>query len=46
MWCVADACFLPFKEDVFGTVFLHAIPEHLSDPSKCLKEVRRVAKGK
>jgi len=40
----ADAHFLPFRENVFGKVFLWAILEHLESPGLVLKEVRRVSK--
>ena len=41
---VADAEYLPFREDVFNRVYLLSILEHLDNPIKCLKESLRVAK--
>lgn len=37
-----DAHYLPFKNNIFEEVFLSHVLEHLSDPSKALKEVHRV----
>jgi len=42
---LADAHFLPFKHDVFETIFLYAILEHLVNPNKCMEEARRVSKA-
>ena len=35
---------LPFPHNTFDAVFSHAVVEHLSDPMKALKEMRRVLK--
>jgi len=41
---VGDAQHLPFRDEVFDRILLYAILEHLDRPSKCLEDVRRVAK--
>ena len=38
-----DAHALPFKENIFATVYANHILEHLDDPIKALKELRRVS---
>lgn len=40
---LADAHNLPFKDGVFGKVYLKWVLEHLGKPDKCLKEVSRVS---
>jgi ubiquinone/menaquinone biosynthesis C-methylase UbiE len=35
---------LPFPDNTFDVVFSHAVVEHLGDPMKALKEMRRVLK--
>ena len=39
---MADLSALPFPEQSFDAVFLHGVLEHLRDPVKALREVRRV----
>jgi len=39
---VADAQFLPFKDDCFGKINSSQLLEHLDDPRLCAKEVNRV----
>jgi ubiquinone/menaquinone biosynthesis C-methylase UbiE len=39
---VADLYALPFPEESFDAVFLHGVLEHLRDPVRALREVRRV----
>jgi SAM-dependent methyltransferase len=41
---VADAHFIPFKENIFDTVISLEVLEHLHAPSKGLMEIRRVLK--
>lgn len=41
---VADALFLPFKENIFEIVLSFEVLEHLYNPSKGLMEMRRVLK--
>lgn len=38
-----DATVLPFKDDSFSTVLLFEVLEHLDDPGRCLREIKRVA---
>ena len=40
----ADACNLPFRNDVFQKVMASNVLEHLQNPVKALKEWKRVAK--
>lgn len=41
---VGDAQFLPFRDEIFDRVLLYYVLEHLDSPSRCLREVKRVAK--
>ncbi len=41
---VADAYELPFEDDSFDVVHAHQVLQHLSDPIRALREMRRVAK--
>lgn len=41
---LGDAQFLPFRDEIFDRVLLYYVLEHLDSPSRCLKEVKRVAK--
>ncbi|MDZ8119820.1 class I SAM-dependent methyltransferase [Pontiella agarivorans] len=41
----ADAKTLPFPDNTFDAVFTHAVLEHIPDPEKALKEMRRVLKS-
>ena len=41
---VADAMQLPYGDDEFDFVFAHQVLQHVFDPVKMLKEMRRVAK--
>jgi len=42
----ADACFLPFKPNVFDQVECHHLLEHLDNPMQAVEEMVRVAKDK
>jgi ubiquinone/menaquinone biosynthesis C-methylase UbiE len=42
---VADLYALPFPGQSFDAVFLHGVVEHLRDPVKALREVRRVLRS-
>jgi ubiquinone/menaquinone biosynthesis C-methylase UbiE len=41
---VANLYALPFSNEYFDAVFLHGVLEHVQDPVKALREVRRVLK--
>ncbi len=41
---LADADHMPFEENSFDTVFVFTLIQNMPDPSKTLKEVKRVAK--
>lgn len=41
---VGDIYDLPFEDDEFDIVFSHSVTEHLSDPVRALRELRRVAR--
>lgn len=41
---VADAEHLPFRDEVFEKVLMYALLEHLTHPTRCLSEARRVGK--
>ena len=41
---VGDIYDLPFEDDEFDIVFSHSVTEHLSDPVRALRELRRVVK--
>jgi len=43
---VGDAENLPFRDGVFGKVYLYAILEHLDNPMRCLRESARVTKDR
>ena len=41
---VANICEIPFENDEFDVVFSSSVTEHLSDPVRALREVRRVVR--
>jgi len=41
---MADACHLPFKDNVFNVVFSSHTIEHVNDPFLMLKEMARISK--
>jgi ubiquinone/menaquinone biosynthesis C-methylase UbiE len=41
---LANADKLPFKDNMFDTVLFYETIEHVEDPEKCLKEIKRVLK--
>ncbi len=41
---LADACNMPFKEGVFGSVFSNCVIEHIPDIESLFKEISRVLK--
>jgi SAM-dependent methyltransferase len=43
---VADATNLPFKSDVFSRIWCSQVLEHLDNPRKAIKEIKRVLKSK
>lgn len=43
---MADACVMPYKNKVFGSIFSNCVIEHISDLDKVLKEVHRVIKDR
>jgi ubiquinone/menaquinone biosynthesis C-methylase UbiE len=40
-----DACALPFRDGTFDVVICLEVLEHLPDPGRALREVRRVSRG-
>jgi ubiquinone/menaquinone biosynthesis C-methylase UbiE len=43
-WVLAEACHLPFRDEVFDTVIMGEILEHLPYPELAVKEAKRVVK--
>lgn len=41
---LASAESLPFKDDIFEIIYVRNLLEHLKHPTRCLKDVNRVAK--
>ncbi len=42
----ADAHNLPFQNNIFQQIFMHEVIEHVENPTRCLKEARRVLEAK
>lgn len=42
--CVADAAHIPYSDETFDLVFSHSVFEHLEDPLRVMREIRRVLK--
>lgn len=41
---LSDACNLPFRDSIFDLTIMSEVIEHLNDPSKAIKEIKRVLK--